>query len=134
MASFAVPTDANIELGGKMDELTGKLVAIQQLGDPIQVKTVYGLTDALRVQVVGLDEGTDEGVRLLFWSAMRNQVSGTHAKGVDWAVGEITQSVQANDETRTVYLLELPDDIDPDAIESAIDAFEAKRTLAEQGR
>lgn len=134
MASFAFPTDANIELGGKMDELTGTLVAIQALGDPIEVKTSYGLSPALRVQVVDLNDGEDLGVRLLFWSAMRNQVSGTHAKGVEWAVGEIVQQAQANDPTRTVYLLETPEDIDPDVIEQMIDLFEAKRSLKEQGR
>ncbi len=134
MASFTFPQDSAQELGGKLDELTGTLVALQQLGDEIEVKTIYGLSPALRVQVINLETDEDLGVRLLFWSAMMNQVKSTHALGVNWAVGEITQSPQANDPTRTVYLLEIPEDVDPDAIEASIDSFEAARLLAGQGR
>ncbi len=134
MTSFAFPTDSATELGGKLDELKGRLVALQQLGDAITVKTEYGMNPALRVQVIDLEDGEDLGVRLLFWSAMRNQVSGTHSKGVDWAVGVIEQTPQANDPTRSVYLLTVPEEADPDDIERKIASFEAARTLTEQGR
>ena len=107
MTSFALPTDAGSEeLAANMDEFNGKPVAIQAITTKtVQVKTDFGISNALRVRVVDLTDGTLTQPHLLFWSKVQEQVIGTHQKGVDWAIGRLQQIPQKADPTRSVWLL-----------------------------
>ena len=134
MASFAFPTDSSQELGGNMDELTDRLIGLQAQGPPVEINTKFGSNPALRVQVVDLFSGEDLGLRLLFWATVSRQVQGIHDQGISWAVGVITEQEQANDPSRTVYVLGMPEDVDTDAISATLDRYEATRTARSQGR
>ena len=124
MATFALPTDESAELAGPMSELLDKFIAIKPLArETVNVGTAeYGVSPALRVQIVDLDAGTDAGTRLLFWSAVQRQVLES-TRNAEWTIGRISMQPQASDPTRTVYLLHAPDasTIDPAAISQAID-------------
>jgi len=125
MATFNIPQADNVELAGPMTEFEDHLIAIKPLArETVNVKTEFGLTPALRVQVVDLDAGgTDGGVRLLFWGTVQRTVldSTTNA---EWTVGRIEQKAQVGDPTKTVYLYTPPDmaTIDPEAISNMIDS------------
>lgn len=107
MTSFALPSDAGTDtLAANMDEFNGKPVAIQAITTKtVPVNTSFGTSNALRVRIVDLATGVLTSPHLLFWSKVQEQVLGTHAKGIDWAIGRLTQQPQKADPTRSVWLL-----------------------------
>lgn len=123
MATFATSTvGQSVDLAGPMSDFVGRFVALRRLGKPISVSTEYGASQALRVQVVDLIDGRDGGIRLLFWSTIRDAVNAVNDAGIDWAIGTITHEPQKNDPTRSVYLLaETP--FDPEEVSDILDRF-----------
>lgn len=123
MATFAIATDESAELAGPMSELVGKTIAVKPLArNTVNVGTEYGKSPALRARIVDLDAETDAGTRLIFWGTVTRQVLDS-TQSAEWAVGRIEQQVQAGDETKTVYLFNVPDmsTLDPEHVSNVID-------------
>lgn len=133
MAKFATPADVNTELGGNLGDLKDNFVSLQALGGLITVKTKFGPQQAIRTQVVDPLTGADLGVRLLFWGSLQTQLTGIHAKGLDWLVGFIHEHPQKDDPTKTFFIVDAPtpeDEIDWHQVEVSLDAFEQNQLEA----
>jgi hypothetical protein len=119
MSTFAFPTDTvDEELAANMDTFVGKPIAIRPLDTAtVSIKTSFGQSPALRVQVIDLESGVLTSPHLLFWSKVQEQVVTTDA---DWSVGVIESIPQKADPTRSVYLLRADSDLDVEQVGTAI--------------
>lgn len=123
MTTFAYPTDISTdgELAADMASFDGKRVALKAIqSKTVSVKTKFGQSDALRVEVIDLDTGVLTSPHLLFWSKVQEQVLRTHQSGVDWAIGRIENQPQHADPSRSVWLLVADETIDFDSVGTTI--------------
>ena len=128
MTTFAYPSDigSDGELAADMKTFDGKQVALRAIQSKVvSVKTKFGQSDALRVEVIDLDTGELTSPHLLFWSKVQEQVLRTHGEGIDWAIGRIENQPQHADPSRSVWLLVADETIDFDTVGSVIESASA---------
>lgn len=116
MATFAL--SGQRELAGPMNELVERPIALLADSSELSITTEYGEQAAIRAQVVDAYTGEDLGMRLVFWSTIREEVLKNSVKGI-WTVGVPTEIPQANNEGRTVYVLATTE-LDEDRIADAL--------------
>lgn len=119
---------ANTELAGHMSELEGLPIAITVLNKGVPVNVNVNIEDedapdtasALRVRVIGLDDGADLGVRLVYWNGVKRTILDALDSGYQTVVGVPSKGAHPTTDGFDLWTLEDALDVSDATIEAAL--------------
>ena len=120
---------ANAELGGYMSDLEGQAIAITVLDGATPVKvgvkiendeTAPDSAAALRVKVTSLEDGSDLGVRLVFWEGVKRTIKDAFDSGFPTVIGVPVKGAHPTVDGHDLWTLEDALDVSDAQIEVAL--------------
>jgi len=121
---------ANTDLGGYMSELEGLPIAITVLDKGVEAEVNVNIDDpdapdkaaALRVRVTSPKDGSDLGIRLVFWEGVKLSIQSALDSGYQTIVGVPTKGAHPTTDGFDLWTLEDAVDITDAQIQTALEA------------
>ena len=120
---------ANTALGGYMNDLEGQAIALTVLDGAKPVMVGVKIEDddnapdsaaALRVKVTSIEDGSDLGVRLVFWEGVKRTIRDAFDSGYPTVIGVPTKGAHPTVDGHDLWTLEDALDVTDAQIEVAL--------------